>query len=75
MSAGVATRAEPPALLLDLAEVCRLLCLSERTVYRLISTGEFPAADVRIGGKIRRWRRETVERWIEEHTEKQTLSA
>lgn len=39
---------------------------SDRTIYRMISTGEFPKADAEIGRKIRLWRRETVERWVDD---------
>lgn len=38
--------------------------LGERTIFRLISSGQFPKADVQIGAKIRLWRRETIEGWI-----------
>jgi len=39
--------------------------LAQRTLFRMIATGVFPPADIRIGGKVRFWRRETVEQWIE----------
>lgn len=39
--------------------------LGIRTLYRMISAGTFPRADVRLGEKIRLWKRETVENWIE----------
>jgi len=38
--------------------------IGERTLFRLISSGRFPMADIRMGGKIRLWKRETVEAWI-----------
>jgi predicted DNA-binding transcriptional regulator AlpA len=37
----------------------------ERTLHRWISSGGFPRPDLAIGGKVRYWRRETVEAWIE----------
>jgi predicted DNA-binding transcriptional regulator AlpA len=58
------TVSEPPALL-TLALVRRhYFPVGERTVFRLISSGRFPKADIRIGGKLRLWKRETVEAWI-----------
>jgi excisionase family DNA binding protein len=42
------------------------LPVDERTIYRWLSAGEFPKADICKGGKIRLWRRETVETWIEQ---------
>ena len=54
----------PPALL-TLALVRRYYFpIGERTLFRLISSGRFPMADIRMGGKIRLWKRETVETWI-----------
>jgi hypothetical protein len=38
--------------------------MGERTVFRLIATGQFPKADICMGGKIRLWKKETVESWI-----------
>jgi predicted DNA-binding transcriptional regulator AlpA len=60
-------RASPePPVLLTLAMVRRhYLPLGQRTLFRMIATGTFPRADVRLGGKTRLWRRETVERWID----------
>ena len=61
---------EPPALL-TLAMVRRhYVPLAERTLQRMVSTGAFPAAEVRIGGKVRLWRRETIEHWIERHADR-----
>jgi hypothetical protein len=40
------------------------LPLGTRTLFRMISCGTFPKADVGIGGKVRLWKRETVEAWI-----------
>jgi len=55
---------EPPALL-TLALVRRhYFPVGERTVFRLISSGRFPRADVRMGGKLRLWKRETIENWV-----------
>jgi predicted DNA-binding transcriptional regulator AlpA len=60
---GEELRAAPA--LLTLAMVRRFYVpLGERTLFRLVSSGQFPAADVRVGGELRLWRRATVERWI-----------
>jgi predicted DNA-binding transcriptional regulator AlpA len=37
----------------------------ERTLDRWISCGMFPRPDIAIGGKVRYWKRETVEEWID----------
>ncbi len=46
-------------------QVAEALCLSRSTTYRLIETGELPT--VRIG-RLRRVRKEDLERWVAEHT-------
>lgn len=59
---------DPPALL-TLTLIRRFyLPLGERTIFRMISAGTFPRADVSLGAKVRLWRRETVEQWIESQT-------
>jgi predicted DNA-binding transcriptional regulator AlpA len=35
-----------------------------RTLDRWISSGTFPPPDIAIGGKVRYWKRGTVEAWI-----------
>ena len=42
--------------------------LGRRTIHRLISSGDFPRADIAIGGKVRLWRRATIEEWLETHS-------
>ena len=37
----------------------------ERTLDRWISCGQFPRPDIAFGGKVRYWKRETIEAWIE----------
>ncbi len=55
----------PPALL-TLALVRRhYVPAGERTLHRWISAGTFPRADIALGGKVRYWKRETVEAWID----------
>jgi predicted DNA-binding transcriptional regulator AlpA len=64
------TTDNPPALL-TLAMIRRYyLPLGSRTVFRMISSGQFPKADISIGGKVRLWKRETVEAWIASNTER-----
>lgn len=46
-----------------------VLRVDSRTVRRLVSAGKFPPADIRIGSKIIRWKRATVEGWIEAQAE------
>lgn len=55
----------PPPALLTLALIRRhYLPVGARTLFRMISAGTFPKADIGIGGKLRLWKRETVEDWI-----------
>lgn len=62
------TAASPPALL-TLALIRKLyLPLGERTIFRMIAAGTFPRADLSMGSKVRLWKRETVEQWIESRT-------
>ena len=64
------TRTDLPALLTLALIKQHFIPLGLRTLYRMISAGDFPAADIRQGGKIRLWKRETVENWIEENEAK-----
>jgi predicted DNA-binding transcriptional regulator AlpA len=41
----------------------------ERTLNRWISSGRFPRHDIALGGKVRWWKRETVEAWIKAQAE------
>jgi excisionase family DNA binding protein len=50
--------------LMTAAEVARLLQISTRTLWRLLSCGRIPAP-LRFGGNVR-WRQEEVLRWIEQ---------
>jgi predicted DNA-binding transcriptional regulator AlpA len=65
---GITVAGEPPSdtpALLTLAMIRqRYFPAGERTLFRLISSGRFPTADIRMGGKLRFWKRETVENWI-----------
>jgi predicted DNA-binding transcriptional regulator AlpA len=58
-------QAENPPALLTLAMIRRYYVpIASRTLFRLISSGRFPKADIGIGGKLRLWKRDTVEAWI-----------
>jgi predicted DNA-binding transcriptional regulator AlpA len=54
-----------PALLLRRLDVCQLVNIKPRTFDRLLATGQFPTADIVLNSKLIRWRRSTVENWIE----------
>lgn len=53
-----------PALLTKALIRKHYVPLGERTLNRWISCGQFPRPDICIGGKVRYWKRETVEAWI-----------
>jgi excisionase family DNA binding protein len=55
------------ALLWDARLVAEALSLGQRTLWRWIAAGTFPAPDLSIGAKVRRWKRETVLEWIEKN--------
>jgi predicted DNA-binding transcriptional regulator AlpA len=42
------------------------LPLGKRTLFRMISAGQFPPAEIAIGGKIRLWKRESIEQWLDD---------
>lgn len=48
--------------LIRAADAARMVSISTRTLWRLVSANQFPAP-VRVGGSTR-WRRADVERWI-----------
>ncbi|MCC6682854.1 MAG: helix-turn-helix domain-containing protein [Phycisphaeraceae bacterium] len=55
--------AEAKQLLVNVAQVAELLGLSERTVWRLVSTGEIPGP-IRLGRSCR-WSRKVIEMFVE----------
>lgn len=59
----------PPGLdaALDPAAVCAALRVCRRTLTGMVSAGEFPGADFRVGLSPR-WRVSTVNRWIAERS-------
>ncbi len=48
---------------LKLKEVVGLVSLSSATIYRMISSGEFPRS-VRVGVRAARWHSDEVEEWL-----------
>ena len=58
-----------PPDLLDLRGVAHTLCMSPKTVSRLLAAGRLPTADVNLsptgGAKGRRWHRRTLLDWID----------
>lgn len=60
------------ALLLKVEEVAAMLGLSERTVWRLASSGEFPQP-IKLGRSVR-WARSTIEKFVEAKTDEVALS-
>jgi predicted DNA-binding transcriptional regulator AlpA len=64
-SAVAQDRQAPPVLLTKALIRKHYVPVGERTLDRWISSGTFPRPDIAIGGKVRFWRRETIERWID----------
>ena len=58
---------EQDALLWDVRRVAKALDVGQRTLWRWIAAGTFPAPDLSIGAKVRRWRPETVLNWIQDN--------
>lgn len=75
MSTTTAALPDPSAvpLLLDVTAVARLLSVSVRSVWRLRDAGELPAAVC--VGKLIRWRRDALLRWLDESTERRQLAS
>lgn len=57
------TTHQPLPPLLGPAEIAGCLGIAKRTLQTWIALGRFPGADLRVG-KTRRWRRQTLERWL-----------
>lgn len=64
--------AETPASLLDgdstvtPDEITPILRITRRELFRLVGTGQFPPPDFYLSRKIQRWRRSTIQRWMEQ---------
>jgi len=52
----------PNSLLLSVAEMCALLCISRATLIRMDNAGKIPGK-IKLGGSVR-FHRETVEAWL-----------
>jgi predicted DNA-binding transcriptional regulator AlpA len=65
MAANPFTESTPALLTLSMIRK-QYVPLGARTIFRMISAGKFPKADIASGGKIRLWRRETIQQWIDE---------
>ena len=67
LEADEAATATQPGRLLDVAGLAEVLCVAPRTVRRWRGSGKLPPA-IDVGGLLR-WRREDVDRWLEERRE------
>ena len=59
------TRTDIPALLTKALIRKHYVPAGERTLDRWISSGTFPRPDIALGGKVRYWKGQTVEAWID----------
>lgn len=50
--------------------IAKRLGMGKRTFFRWLSEGKFPPADLKVSPKLPRWRRETLERWVAENSER-----
>jgi predicted DNA-binding transcriptional regulator AlpA len=64
MAADTSVSIALPALLTKALIRRHYVPAGERTLDRWISSGQFPRPDIAIGGKVRYWKRATVEAWI-----------
>lgn len=62
-----ATTSPPDPVLLSAADLARMLSVSVRHVWRLRDAGDLPCP-MRLG-KLIRWRKATIERWLAESQE------
>ncbi|MCK6464697.1 MAG: helix-turn-helix domain-containing protein [Phycisphaerae bacterium] len=57
---------DPPEKLLTTTEVCELLSIGKRTLWKWLAARSLPPPDARLKGKWLRWRASTIQTWIEE---------
>ena len=50
--------------LMSIAEISKALGIGIRTLWRWVSSGQFPKPDLSIG-RVRRWKVETIQAWID----------
>ncbi len=62
---GDTTVSKEPALLLRRLEVAHIIGVGGRTLDRMLACNKFPPADLILNSKLIRWRRSTVEQWVE----------
>ena len=62
-------QATNPTLFVDQNAIAAMLSLDKRTLRRLIIRGKFPPADLHISATCLRWRKATVETWLEQHAQ------
>jgi predicted DNA-binding transcriptional regulator AlpA len=70
MMGAIASFVPPPAedpLLLDIRSVARLLTVSEKTVERMVKSGEL-TPPIRLNKRNIRWSRVAIEQWISNRT-------
>ncbi len=58
---------KPLPLLLKPTSVARELEIGIRTFWRWVSEGRFPQPDFRPNERVLRWKRSTVEKWVEDN--------
>lgn len=56
--------------LINLNEVTKKLSIHKSTIYRLLKNDDFPK-QIKLGGKIVRWRESDIDEWIERKTTNQ----
>lgn len=60
-----ATAPQPDRLLLDIHGVEAMTNLSRRTIYRLMTSGDFPKPKAIPGLRAKRWTKGSILRWAE----------
>ena len=55
---------DPPALLVSVATVAKMLDLSRTSVFGLLASGRFGPEPLRLSRRALRFRRDEVERWV-----------
>ncbi len=49
---------------LSIKQIGKTIGVTPRSLWRWVAQGAFPAPDLKVGGRIRRWRIETIEKWM-----------
>jgi predicted DNA-binding transcriptional regulator AlpA len=53
-----------PAMLTREMICTHIAPIKERTFFKMLSQGRFPPADISCGGKVRLWKKTTIEAWM-----------